>query len=144
VLVGIAFFGLLVVAALTSLIALLEICVAYLIERWAIARHRAVALVAGAGFALGVPSSLGFGVWSGVKLAGLPILDAVDFAASNVLLPLSGLAVALFLGWHWRKDDAREAIGVRSPALANVWRLAVRYVAPAMIVIVALRSIGVF
>jgi len=142
--VGFAFFGLLVIAALTSLMALLEVCVAYLVERWNVTRARAIALVAGAGFALGVPSSLGFGAWSGVRIAGLPILDAVDFAASNVLLPLSGLAIALFLGWHWRKEDALDAVGVRSPVLANVWCLAVRYVAPAMIAIVLLRSVGVF
>jgi len=120
------------------------VCVAYLVERWNVTRARAIALVAGAGFALGVPSSLGFGAWSGVRIAGLPILDAVDFAASNVLLPLSGLAIALFLGWHWRKEDALDAVGVRSPVLANVWCLAVRYVAPAMIAIVLLRSVGVF
>jgi neurotransmitter:Na+ symporter, NSS family len=141
-LIGAAFFGLLVVAALTSLMALLEVCVAYLVERWEIARSHAIAWVTGVGFALGVPSSLGFGLWSDVRIAGMPILDAVDFAASNVLLPLSGLAIALFLGWHWLKDDALDAVGLRSPALIAIWRLAVRYVAPAMIVIVVLRSMG--
>jgi NSS family neurotransmitter:Na+ symporter len=62
--VGIAFFDLLVIAAITSSVALLEIPVVFAIERW------------------------GF-------------LDAVDFVASNILLPLSGLAIALFGGWHW-------------------------------------------
>lgn len=141
--VGIAFFGLLVMAALTSLMALLEICVAYVSEQWGLTRKRAIALVTGVGFALGVPSSLGFGLWSGVQLAGLPILDAVDVAASNVLLPLSGLAIALFLGWHWPAADALAAVGIRSEWVARLWRVAVRYVAPAMIVIVLLRAIGV-
>jgi neurotransmitter:Na+ symporter, NSS family len=140
--VGAAFFGLLVVAALTSLIALLEICVAYLVERWAIARPRAIALVAGAAFLLGVPSTLGLGLWSGVRIAGLPILDAVDFAASNLLLPLSGLAIALFLGWHWQKADALTAAGIRSRNLARLWRLALRYAAPAAIIVVLLRSLA--
>ncbi|MFN3657399.1 MAG: sodium-dependent transporter [Pseudolabrys sp.] len=141
--VGAAFFGLLVVAAVTSMVALIEICVAYVIERFRIGRIRAAALVGVGAFLLGVPSSLGFGLWSGVRLFGLPILDAVDFAASNVLLPLSGLAVAIFIGWHWREADARAAVGIRSKRLAHLWRLSVRYIAPAMIVIVLLRALSV-
>ena len=142
--VGIAFFGLLVVAAMTSLVALIEISVAFVNERFGQSRARAIALVGAAAFLLGVPSSLGFGQWSDVRLAGLPILDAVDFAASNVLLPLSGLAVAAFIGWHWREADALAAVGIRSAALARLWLLSMRYAAPAMIVIVLLRSLGLF
>lgn len=106
--VGIAFFGLLVVAAITSSVALLEIPVAYAIERWGFARARATLLIGGVAFLLGVPSSLGFGLLSAISFAGMPILDAVDFVASNILLPLSGLAIALFAGWHWREADAHR------------------------------------
>jgi NSS family neurotransmitter:Na+ symporter len=140
--VGIAFFGLLVVAAMTSLVALLEICIAYAVEKWTMSRPRATALVGVSAFLLGVPSSLGFGLWSGVRIGDFQILDAVDFAASNVLLPLSGLAIAAFIGWHWREADALAAIGINSRLLARLWRLAMRYVAPAAIVIVLLRSLA--
>jgi NSS family neurotransmitter:Na+ symporter len=140
--VGIAFFGLLVVAALTSLVALIEVPVAYVIERWGLGRARAALLVAGAAFMLGIPSSLGFGALSDVRLGGLPILDAVDYAASNVLLPLSGLAIAAFLGWHWRAADAVAAAGIRSPKVARLWRASLRYVAPATIVVIMLRSLS--
>ncbi|PWB66026.1 MAG: sodium-dependent transporter [Bradyrhizobiaceae bacterium] len=140
--VGVAFFGLLVLAAITSSVALLEIPVAYAIERWGMSRGSAALAIAAAAFVLGVPSSLGFGPLSQVLLAGLPILDAVDFAASNVILPLSGLAIALFAGWHWRRADALAAIGFRDPRVAQLWRISVRYVAPAMIAIVFLRSLS--
>jgi NSS family neurotransmitter:Na+ symporter len=138
--VGLAFFGLLVVAAMTSLIALIEICVAYVNERWGIGRAAAIALVACASFALGVPSSFGFGLWSRFRVAGMPILDVVDFAASNVLLPVSGLAIAAFIGWHWRAADAAAAVGIRSKLLTRLWRLAMRYAAPVTIVVVMLRA----
>lgn len=141
--VGIAFFGLLVIAAVTSSVALLEIPVAYAIERWGVTRLRATLGIATAAFLLGVPSSLGFGIWSGVRLAGLPILDAVDFAASNVILPLSGLAIALFVGWHWPKASAIAAVGLRRAWISRLWHLAIRYVAPAMIAIVFLRSLSI-
>jgi neurotransmitter:Na+ symporter, NSS family len=142
--IGVAFFGLLVLAAITSSVALLEIPVAYAVERWGLARSRSTFLIAGAAFLLGIPSSLGFGTWSGIRLAGLPILDAVDFLTSNVLLPLSGLAIALFAGWHWRAADAVEAAGIRNYSIARIWRLSIRYAAPAVIAIILLRSLSLF
>jgi NSS family neurotransmitter:Na+ symporter len=140
--VGAAFFGLLVLAALTSSVALLEIPVAYAIERLGLRRGRAALATGAAAFVLGVPSALGFGALSDVRLAGLPILDAVDFVASNVLLPASGLAIVLFAGWHWREADALAAVGFRRGQLARLWHASIRYVAPAVIAIVFLRSLS--
>jgi NSS family neurotransmitter:Na+ symporter len=130
--VAIAFFGLLVVAALTSAIALLEVAVAYAMQRWGWSRLRAALWTGSAAFILGVPSSLGL---------GLGILDAVDFIASNILLPLSGLAIALFAGWHWRRADAVEATGFHHQWLGQLWHLSVRYLAPAMIAAIFLHSV---
>jgi neurotransmitter:Na+ symporter, NSS family len=141
-LVGTAFFGLLVLAALTSCVALLEIPTAFVIERWRMSRQRAAVLVSGAAFVLGIPSSLGFGVWSGVTIAGMPILDAVDFFASNILLPLSGLAISLFVGWHWRTADAIQAVGLHEGKIGRLWRFSVRYLAPSVILVIFLRSTG--
>ena len=141
--VGGAFFGLLVLAAITSSVALLEIPVAYAIERWAMARSRATLLIGGVAFVLGVPSSLGFGLWSGITLAGMPILDGVDFFASNILLPASGLAIALYSGWHWREAQAIEAVGFRRAWLARLWRFSIRYIAPALITVIFLRSLSI-
>lgn len=141
--VGMAFFGLLVLAAITSSVALLEIPVACAIERLEWRRTRATLAIGGAAFFLGVPSSLGFGVLSELTFAGLPILDAVDFFASNLLLPLSGLAIALFAGWHWREADAVAAVGLRPGWIARWWRFSIRYVAPAMIAIIFLRSLSI-
>lgn len=141
--VGIAFFGLLVVAALTSAVALLEIPVAYMIERWGATRWRATMVIAVTAFLLGVPSSFGFGLWSGVRIAGLPILDAVDFVSSNVVLPLSGLAIALFVGWHWPRASAIGAVGLPQGWTSRLWYLSIRYIAPGMIVIIVLRSLSI-
>lgn len=141
--VGLAFFGLLVIAAITSSVALLEIPVAYAIERWGLTRTRATFLIGSAAYLLGVPSALGFGLLSEFKAGGMPILDAVDFVASNILLPLSGLGIALFAGWHWRETDATEAAGFRRVWLARLWRISIRYLAPAMITIILLRSLSI-
>ena len=141
--IGLAFFGLLVIAAITSSVAMLEIPVAYIIERWGLTRTRATFLAGGAAFLLGIPSALGFGPLSDINVAGKPILDAVDFVASNVLLPLSGLAIALFAGWHWREADATKAAGFQRKWLARLWRISIRYLAPTTIAVILLRSLSI-
>ncbi|MPZ38948.1 MAG: sodium-dependent transporter [Rhizobiales bacterium] len=142
--VGIAFFGLLVLAALTSFVALLEVPVAFAIEWWGMSRAKATISIGVTAVILGVPSSLGFGPWSGITLVGMPIMDAIDLVASNILLPLSGLAIVLFAGWHWHKADAFAAVGFTRGWLAGLWWGLVRYLAPAAIIIIFLRSLAVF
>jgi len=138
--VAVAFFALLVLAAITSAVALLEVSVAFAIEHWGWSRTRSTLIVGAVAFALGIPSSLGFNVLSDVKLAGLSILEAVDFFASNVALPLSGLAIALFVGWHWR--EAGDLIGLRRRWALRAWRFSIRFFAPIAIIVIFLRSVS--
>jgi NSS family neurotransmitter:Na+ symporter len=140
--VGVVFFSLLVVAALTSLVALIEIPAAYVIERHGATRRTAVAVTGLSAFLLGVPSALGFGALSHLTIAGHHILDAVDFLASDILLPLSGLAIALFAGWHWHPAEARAAVGFDRSWLFRLWHLLVRFMAPAAIAIILLRALA--
>jgi NSS family neurotransmitter:Na+ symporter len=140
--VGTAFFGLLALAAITSSVALLEVSVAFAIERLGLSRMRSTVTIAAIAFGLGVPSSLGFGPWSSFKIAGLPILEAIDFFASNVMLPLSGLATALFVGWHWR-EARTDIVGFRHGWAFQAWRFAIRYIAPVAIAIILLRSLSI-
>jgi neurotransmitter:Na+ symporter, NSS family len=142
-LVGTAFFGLLVVAAITSSVALLEIPVAYAMENWHLSRSKATLAIAGTAFLLGIPSSLGFGLFADIRPGGMSILDAVDFVASNILLPISGLAIAVFAGWHWRQADAIAAMAFQRKGLARLWYVTIRYLAPAVILIILLRSLSI-
>lgn len=138
---GAAFFGLLAVAALTSAVSLLEVAVAYAMERWHVRRRRAAWAAAALAFVLGVPAALSFGGLGGVRVAGLAVLDAMDFVASNLLMPLNGVLVAVFVGWVWAARDARAATGLaRGPA--RLWHAVVRYGAPALIALVLLRALG--
>jgi NSS family neurotransmitter:Na+ symporter len=140
--IAIAFFGLLVLAALTSLVALIEVPAAFCMARWGWSRRQAALLCGGAGFVLGIPSALSAGVLADIVLLGRPILDSIDHIASNIVLPLSGLAIALFVGWHWRDAKSGNVVGFRSDRTARLWLFVVRYVAPVVIVVIFLRSIG--
>jgi len=133
---ALGFFALLVIAAITSMVSLLEVPVAWLMRRRQWGRGRASIVVGALAFAAGVPASLGFGAWRDATFRGLPILDAMDFAASNLLLPLNGILIALFVGWCWRRGDALAGSGLRPEALAVAWRWALRYVVPALLALV--------
>jgi neurotransmitter:Na+ symporter, NSS family len=109
-------------------------------------RRRAAPAVAAAAFVVGVPAALGYGVLADVRLPvgpgdGMPVLDAFDALVSNVILPLNGLAIALFVGWRWRRADALESSGL-GPRVASAWHAATRYLLPALIALVLLTSVG--
>jgi len=145
---GILFFILLTVAAITSAISLLEVVCAYFIDEKKWNRKKAAWIMGFIIFLLGVPSSLGIGVWSGYKfIGGRDFLDSLDFIASNILLPLGGFLLLIFIGWYWGTDKAIEEgnIGAKGAiTLGGGYRFLVKYVAPIAIFIVFLKSIGVF
>jgi len=103
---AIAFFILLSLAALASAMSLLEMPVA-LVHRWlGWSRRRATVASGTLCWALGLATVLSFNLWADRRpLAGLPglatltVFDSLDHVASNVLLPLGGLGLALFGGW---------------------------------------------
>lgn len=125
------FFLLLFVAALTSAISLLEVVAAYFIDEMKWSRSKATWVMGGFIFLLGIPSAIG--VAGGIpKLAGRDFLDSADFLASNVLLPLGGLFIALFVGWIWT-DGAKQEVengGAAPFGLYVPWLWVCRVVAP--------------
>lgn len=138
--VGLGFFLLLVIAAITSGVSLLEVPVAYAMRRYGWRRARASLAIGGAIFALGVPASLGFGPWSEVRAGGMAILDAMDFFASNILLPVNGILIALFAGWRWRRAEALAGCDLKDGALGRAWRASLRFLVPLLVLAVLLRS----
>ena len=141
--VGGLFFLLLAAAALTSMLSMLELPVAWLTRRTGWRRPRAAMAAGAAIYLLGVPASLGFGPLRSVTLDGRGILAMMDFAASNVALPLGGLLIALFVGWRWGAARALLAAGLTHRRLGQVWIWLLRVAAPAAIGVIFLRAIKV-
>jgi len=111
-LVAVLFFFLLSAAAITSMVSLLEVAVAVAIHRLGLGRWQATAAVGLAIALLGVPSALGYGALAAVAPLGLALLDAIDAVVSNLLLPLSGLALAALLGWAVSPAERAQATGL--------------------------------
>jgi NSS family neurotransmitter:Na+ symporter len=138
---GTAFFFLLSAAALTSSVSLLEVPVA-IAARLGWQRPAAAATVALCAFLAGLPSALGSGVWREVRIAGRGILEAMDFVAADLMLPVVGIAVVLFVGWVLPHHEALLHSRL-SPPLARVWFALVRYAAaPAMLVFLVTLALG--
>ncbi len=135
---AVAFFSLLAVAAWTSGISLMEPPVAYLVERAGLTRPKAVLLLAAGIWVLGLGTVLSFNVWAGFKLWDLNIQELLEYASSNLLLPLGGMATAIFAGWILSRADSREELGDLPLWAYRLWRIMVRWVSPGLVFLVLL------
>jgi neurotransmitter:Na+ symporter, NSS family len=130
---GLAFFVLLTVAAWTSSISLLEPPTAYLVERTELTRRKAAMLGGAVVWVLGLLTLLGFNVWSEVKIAGRDLQGAIEFVASDIMLPLGGLLVSLYAGWVLDRRITRNELPQLSEGLYLAWRWTVRVIAPLLV-----------
>lgn len=141
--IGPLFFFLLSAAALSSMISLLETCVAYAVHRRSARRIPATVLMTAVIFALGLPSALGHGAVPWLTLPGKPILDLIDQGISNFVLPVSGLLIAILVGWRMERRRALADADLWDDAVGITWLWLVRILAPVMIAIILVRSLGI-
>jgi NSS family neurotransmitter:Na+ symporter len=146
-LIAILFFLLVVFAALTSAISLLEVVVAYYCDEKKWERKKATLVMGFVIFLLGVPSALSNNLLKDVHFIGdLNFLDSIDLLATNYILPLGGLLIALFTGWVLTTRLARNEIekGEVRFHLYPAWHFLIKYVSPVLVAMVFLNKIGVF
>ncbi len=157
--IGGLFFVLLVFAAWSSAISLIEPAVSWLVENRGWSRVYASTMTGAVTWALGIASIFSF---SGVTLqdiilslvggegepaAGgllaMTVFDILDYLTANIMLPLGGLFIALFAGHVMSRESVREELAMRSPLMFRLWFGTVRTVTPVLVVLVFLSAIGV-
>ena len=136
------FFVLLVFAAWTSAISLLEPMVAWLVENLSFSRVRASVLAGVSIWLLGVACLLSLNEWSGVTVFGKGFLDLFDFLTANILLPLGGLLIAIFSGWVLSRSTSVDELAMGEGIAYRLWRALIRYIAPVAVTLVFLNTIG--
>ncbi|WP_223155134.1 sodium-dependent transporter [Alkalibacillus aidingensis] len=139
--VGIVFFILLTMAAFSSAISLLELPVAYFHRTLGFTRKAATLIIGSIVFVLGVAASLGFGIWGGVQLGGNNIMDMMDNLTANIILPLGGLLMVLFVGYYLTKEQAIKNSELETPFLQSAWYLLIRYIIPVIMVVILVGSL---
>ncbi|GAM09325.1 putative sodium-dependent transporter YhdH [Geobacter sp. OR-1] len=145
--IAILFFLLLVFAALTSSISLLEVVVAYYCDEKHWDRRKATLVMGGIIFLLGVPSALSNNILKDLHIIGeRNFLDSIDFACTNYILPLGGLLIAIFAGWVMSKGIIKGELlkGSDKINLYPAWRFLIRYVSPILVALVFLNKAGFF
>lgn len=137
-LLGVVFFFLVSIAALSSSISIVEPVVRWTTERFSVSRKAATVFYCVLTWLLGLATVFSFNIWSDVHLLGngKTPFDLIDYLVSNILLPLGGLLIALFTGWVVSKNIAREQLPELSNGLFNLWRFMVKFVAPVAILLV--------
>ncbi len=138
---GTGFFVLLMFAAWTSSISLLEPAVAWLVENRGIARAKSAAIAGFIAWTLGIGSVLSFNLWQDYRLFDKTYFDLVEYATSNVMLPLGGLLIAFFTGWLMSRKAVAEELGLGEGVIFQCWSFAVRFVAPLGVATVLLHAV---
>lgn len=143
---SVMFYILLVVAALTSTISMHEVATIYLSEEFSMSRRKAATIITSCCIVLGIFCSLSFGVLNGFRMWDMTIFDLFDFASSNILLPVGGMFISLFAGWHLDKQLFRDEItngGIIRAPYFRVLLFILKYVAPLAICCVILNQFGI-
>ncbi|WP_447554930.1 sodium-dependent transporter [Vreelandella sp. EE22] len=142
-LVGGVFFILVLGAAISSSISLIEPVAAFWVERFDLTRPQAVMLMVTAAWAMGLLTVVSFNAWEETSIFHtLFNRSAFDFIEllTNIFMPLGGLMIALFAGWALTQREVMKELGTNTTWF-KIWRFLVRFVAPAAVSFVFLRTL---
>ena len=143
---AIIFFALLIIAAITSSISMLEISTTFVVEKTKMNRKKATWLLTLLIFILGIPVVMGFGPWGHVQLAGKKFFDIYDYFVSNITMPLVGLFGTILVGHIMKKDVVMNELtnnGTLNAKLKMVWYALVRWLIPIVLLLISLQSLGI-
>lgn len=145
---GMLFFILLVFAAWTSAISLIEPAVAWLVENRGVTRVFASVVAGGVTWLFGLLTVFSFNIWSEVKLlSAIPvfedstIFDLLDYLTANIMLPLGGLLIAVFAAWKMTRASSMDELAMGDGFFYRLWRFLVRYITPVAVTIIFLYAI---
>ncbi|MFC1477428.1 sodium-dependent transporter [candidate division KSB1 bacterium] len=138
---GVGFFILIIIAALTSTVSILEVPVAYFVDEKGWSRKKSVIFVAFIAFLIGTPAAMASGAsefWSNLPIINIDFFTIISTAFGDISLSIGAFFIAIFVGWVFGVHRAAEEIeseGSRFP-IKSIWGFLIKYVAPVTIFIV--------
>ncbi|MBA6412903.1 sodium-dependent transporter [Parahaliea sp. F7430] len=139
---SILFFLMLSVAGITSMVGLIECVNSWVEGRFGFGRHRSSMIVVGAVAALSVLSILSYNILSSFNVCGRNFNDSMDFFSNQILLPLGGLAIAVFVGWAMKRSASRDELSGLNSSTFGVWYFLIRFVVPPALAIIFVLGIS--
>ncbi len=140
---GTLFFVLVFLAAVTSSISLMETIVSILMDRFHWSRKLTSIIVFVYILLMGIPSSLGFGIWDFIQPLGMSILDAYDFISNSILMPIVALLTCFFVAFIIKPKtiiEEAEAEGAKFTA-KTLFTVVIKWVAPVILVAILISSV---
>lgn len=140
--IGILFFFLVLLAALTSSISMMEAVVSIFQDRFRISRGLSCLTAAIILTALGIPSVLGYSVWSGMTVFGMQVLDFLDFISNSILMPVVAFFTCIFIGYVIKPEALIEEAEISAKFRAKkLFIITIKYFAPICIILILLSSV---
>ena len=143
-LIGPIFFILLSIAALSSSISILEPGVAYLAEEGFLTRKQSAIVISILCWVIGIGTATGFNIFSVVDSSGEsinPFLNTMELISVQILQPLGGMLIAIFIGWFMNESLIKNEIPQINPFLYSIWRFFIKYVAPLSVAFIFISQI---
>ena len=131
------FFVMLLFAAITSAVSILEAISSTVIDNFGISRHRAIILVMIPALVAGTLISLGFGPLSFIEIAGKGLLDIFDYVSNNLLMPIVAILTCIFvghvLGTKFIEDEVERS---GSFVTKKLYPIMIKWVCPILVAII--------
>ncbi|MFV0521107.1 MAG: sodium-dependent transporter [Mangrovibacterium sp.] len=143
---SVLFFVLLALAALTSAISILEVIVAYFSEELKMKRKAATIWSSVIILLAGTICSLSMGPYDSLTIGGLNLFDATDWLSTNILLPIGGMFMSLFVGWKLGKVEVLDELAQGSHikmCFVKIFIFITKFIAPLAILAVFLHGLGI-
>ena len=136
--IGFVFFILVLLAALTSSISLMEAIASMFMDKFKITRKKAVVIIFVVSVVLGIPSALGYGVLGDVTPLGMDFLTFFDYVSNSVLMPIVAIATCVLIGWFVGTKSIEDEITVNGEKFKrkHIFRIMVKYVAPVFLLVI--------
>jgi NSS family neurotransmitter:Na+ symporter len=138
---GVGFFILVLIAALTSTVSMIEVPVAYVVDEKRWTRKKAVSVLSIGAFVVGTPAALASGAsefWTSLPGIGTDFFTVISTAFGEISLSVGAFFIALFAGWVWGIGNVTKEIesGGNVFTIRRLWSFLIRYIAPITIFII--------
>ena len=149
VFVGLIFFAMVLFAALTSAVSIMEAVSSSLIDRFDVSRKKAVAIVSGMALIIGIFVCFGYNLlyFEATLPTGAPaqLLDIFDYISNNLLMPVVAIGTCILIGWILKADTVIKEVEKTGCKMGRktLYRAMIKYIAPVMLFILLLKSVGI-
>ncbi len=143
--ISLMFYGLLTLAALTSLMSLVEVSTAFCQEEMKITRKAATLIVVSSATIIGVFCSFSLGAYDGLAFFGLSLFEIFDFVTGQIFLPVVGFLTSVYIGWFAPHKVVRDEFtnwGTLRGTYFHLYLLLVKYICPICIIFIFLHQFG--